>query len=399
LLGELRLLDDSGKFVRDRKIAKDYLSRRLLGTQTSLSPRLDIIRQIAWQFALDDADRKNGYINNVNSLSLLVARRKALNTREWFHEALPSEYQEHGRQCDLLTASVCTGRLVTLRKLSERKELMLVDDRPGLLGDPYTAAAFADDFALIDHLLCQSEKQGLSSYNVKKVVTERILPAACEFASPKTVETLLTSPWCSFLTEPGFYSGYLFQRRLATPNLDTFSILRRFTHSPCDRGLATLLFTAVGRGWEEMTHRLIELGALVDDDWVYGYWKHYRISNRQKPLLAACKTGSRATVARLLQSEAKIVDCEIGHAARRGQFGMVKALIEYGADVNHQDSSIHPPLVSAILLEHVEMFRFLLERGAILGDKRTATIQKVKEHGLDSMLELMESILVEREEA
>jgi len=397
LLGELRLLDDFGKSVRDRKIATKYLSQRLLGTQTYVSPRLDNIRQIAWQLTLDDANGKDGYIDTIKSLSLLVGRRKAVNMREWFQDALPSGYQDHGRDCDLTIASICTGRLITFRKLIEKKELMLVDGRLGLLGDPYIAAACVDDFAVIDHLLCQHKKQGLDPYRLKDIVIHRIFPAACEFASPKTIETLLASPWCSFLRiGPGRYSGFQLQRQLATPNLDTFDVIQRFVNTPCNKGLGTLLWTAAGRGWEEMAHRLLELGALADDDLVYKHYRNYQVSKSQEPLFSACRTGSWRTVTYLLQYNAKVESCEVGDAAKRGQFGMVKALVEHGAAVDQQDASTILPIVSAVLLEHTEMFQFLLERSALHKSDFIATIQKAREHELESMIELLETSLVNR---
>lgn len=400
LLGELKLLDDPGKRIRDPKIATEYLSQRLLGTQTPLSPRLDKIREIAWQLASEDTDRKQSYIDNVRNLSFLVPRESRPNSavkcsvdmREWFHDELPDGYQSYGQQCDLLTASICTGRLDTFRKLCGRQELPLRNDQTGLLGNPYTAAALADDFTFMDALLCQLKKQCLGYCQFENFITDQIFPTFCELASPKTVETLLESHWCSFLREnPGDYSNFHAQRRLATPSLETFDVIRRFVNPPCDRGLATLLWKAAGRGWEEMTLRLLELGAPTDDEWIYNHWRNLRVSNRQKPLAAACKLGSCGTVKHLLQFEASVGRSELAESARRGQYGMAKALVEHGVDVNHHNSATRPPIFSAILLEHTEMFRFLIERGAALGDDCTAMVKEAKEQGLESMLELIES--------
>jgi len=367
-------------------MAADYLSQRLLSRQKSLSPRLDKIRQIAWQLALDDADRKLGYTNNINSLSLLIARRRPVGIEQWFRINLRLEYQDQSQQCDLLTASICTGRLVTFHKLVEQEDLILKYGRTVLLGGPYTAAAFADNFTLIDRLLCKSEKQGLDSHHIKHIITRQILPAACKYSSPKTLETLLASSWCSFLTEPDAQA----QRELVTPRLKIFDVIQRFVDPPGDKGLATLLLTAASRGWEKMTLRLLELGASPDDELFYDQWRPYR----KLPLSEACSTGSLGTVAHLLQFGARVGKYDLEKAAKRGQFGMVKLLVEHGADVNPTDYE-HPPIVSAIMLEHTEMFRFLVGRGATLGDNYTATVQKAKEGRVESMVELIESTFLD----
>jgi ankyrin repeat protein len=384
MLLELKLLDDCGHSVGHRKLSTDYLLRRLLSPQTSVSPRLDKIRRIASQLALDDVDKKQGYLNNIkNVTSLVTNRRDRTALGPWFREE-KVQYEERQYGCDLLTAAVYLGKFSIVKQLSEQKEAL--DEPWGFLGSPYIAAAMADDFATIDLLLHQAEKQ---NRNIREIMIRRVHPAVCEFASPSTLERLLASRWCTFLHDL-VHPDLGFQKASITSSLHTFDIIEQslkiaFRDHWTWRGLNTLLYTAASRGWDEMADHLLSLGAETDGP----IYERYPLG--RTPLLMACKWGSQKTVASLLRHNAKIWGDEIGPAARRGDLGIVKELVEHGADVNRGTIYNPPPIVSAVLLEYKEMFYFLLERGALLiGDFTKAMVQKAKEQGLDSMLVLLE---------
>lgn len=55
---------------------------------------------------------------------------------------------------------------------------------------------------------------------------------------------------------------------------------------------------------------------------------------------------------------------EIHDAAKKGDKAGVKAVLDRGADVNQKNSKGFTPLCIAIFDKNVEMFRFLLSRGA-----------------------------------
>ena len=78
--------------------------------------------------------------------------------------------------------------------------------------------------------------------------------------------------------------------------------------------------------------------------------------------------------------------------------GIVKMLVERRHDVNDVDETpgwpvgFPPPIVSAVLLEHVPMSCFLRDRGAILNTLETCgeAVVIAKAAGPDSMLELLD---------
>jgi ankyrin repeat protein len=51
-------------------------------------------------------------------------------------------------------------------------------------------------------------------------------------------------------------------------------------------------------------------------------------------------------------------------ASRRGHVNVAKVLLDYGADVNAQDSYDQTPLFLASCHEHIEFMRFVLKHGA-----------------------------------
>jgi ankyrin repeat protein len=182
-------------------------------------------------------------------------------------------------------------------------------------------------------------------------------------------------------------------RALLTPNLDTFDFvmgLKKKTQYPDleKDQLLSLLHSACCYGWVEMAQRLLTLGAPLEDDGP-GLWP----SKGEDPLRAACRarpghtTYSEAIVRLLLSHGARIKGDEVTLAAKTGKIGVVQALVEAGADVNKGDPH---PLVSAIALERVDLFKSLLSWGAELNSEvRGACIERAKQENLESMLELL----------
>jgi hypothetical protein len=81
----------------------------------------------------------------------------------------------------------------------------------------------------------------------------------------------------------------------------------------------------------------------------------------------------------------------IAAAARAGRFEVVKFLLETGCDINeHLWGHLSPAIVQAVLQEDEDMFRYLLDHGAILDDKFAAeAVGRAKAAGIDSMLTLL----------
>lgn len=95
----------------------------------------------------------------------------------------------------------------------------------------------------------------------------------------------------------------------------------------------------------------------------------------------------------------------VSHAAAGGHFDLVKMLVEQGYDMNEPGDHCHnqgrrawnfphalpPPIVSAVELEHLRMFRFLRDGGAVFNTPETCgeAVGRAKAAGLDSMLKLL----------
>lgn len=141
-MGQLRLLDNEKTSVRRMgKIGAAYLAQRLLGTQPSLSPRLDNISRIASRFAQENVDANAGvqiesaerYAEYIRTLSSLVASESSrllcnfFTPDPWASESFILEY-------DFLAAAAYTGRLSIVRELSERERNTVVD--VGTMGSP-----------------------------------------------------------------------------------------------------------------------------------------------------------------------------------------------------------------------------------------------------------------------
>lgn len=88
------------------------------------------------------------------------------------------------------------------------------------------------------------------------------------------------------------------------------------------------------------------------------------------PLAVAAVSGTEADVSRLLAAGARPDDTDVVltplmSAARRGEVGIMRALIDAGADVNRHDTRNHwTPLLHALHKEQGGAAALLLERGA-----------------------------------
>lgn len=101
---------------------------------------------------------------------------------------------------------------------------------------------------------------------------------------------------------------------------------------------------------------------------------------------AASQHGHLAIVQILLKHGADTTGA-LEKAAAGGYRDIVELLLDHGADPN--DGSPNS-LVYAIELEHVALFRLLMERGAIMEEETSAEcVRRAKEKGYESMLELL----------
>lgn len=380
ILNECRFLDDCEIIIRSLGgMGIDYLTRRLLYTRLPVSPRWDSIRRIASRLALEDENRDDAYVKYAKLLCAQAARRQI-----YFPMAAaclgPTDrednYEEDFYEYDLMTAAAYTNKTSIIEELGDRPENLRV--KVATFGNPYLAAVIGGHQAALDLLYRKLESKGESSYAVRSFLVSSV----CIEGPTSMVKDFL--PW----TDKAFWSTNTsrseLQSGLCTPNLGTFNMLMQMKgNSPNPLlgkdELVWFLNNACSRGWEEIVPHLLRLGAPVNG----------RSTSMYTPLVRACKGGFESIVLVLLKHGARISTTghEIGQAAKRGNWGSVRMMLQHGADINRGHP---PPIVTAVALEREDIFCELIELGAVLhGDVGTKAVECARSEGLDSMLLLL----------
>ena len=396
-LGTLQELDDFNQRMSD-DMAALYLSQRLLSKQTWLSPKLDMVRKIASRLALDDVDSRATYPTYIEALSSLLVRQRKFRMMLWFRKppmyCFPRKYGEREFNCDLLAAAVYTGQDAIVRELSEETDMLhFAFDWEGVMRNVYTAAAMRGDFTIICYLLDKAECQPRKLHFLMRT---RIFPYAYRFGSPTLVEQLLASMWHPEWTHAS--RGFL--RSCVTPNVENMNLVESFMKRIPDAHwreseLGTLLHTAAFNGWDDMAGHLLEKGAPFNRIELYNHLS--------PPFVGACQRGAEGVVRQLLRRGAAH-ERAAGEAAKKGFLGIVKRIVEGGIDANMPASLVGEgnrmaeiTIVNVLMIEHTEMFAWLVEHGAKLeGLKSRMAKRKAKQEGLDSMVALLESMELPR---
>jgi hypothetical protein len=385
LLGPLQLLDDVVVHAdKTGGIDVAYFSQRLLSTQPSLSPRLDNIRRITLRFVRSDinADATIGenerYREYIQILSTLLVKHSVCYVKDLF-QFDPWAANPHNQNYDCLTAATLMGNFSIVQELSDRKEIMSNDI--GTFRDPYTAAAMNGDIIIIGTLY---RKLRLYHPHTYESVLVRQLGAASSIGSARTVEHLLALDWNLNSDWKRVCSWGTFLDALITPDIETFQILMRLKEQTPNKDLRqdqldTLLCLAAEKGWEDMVNHILKMCKKKAP--VIPPTRAMYIS-----LYAACASGSEEVVRLLLRHKAVVHDDMLEIAVKRGRLGIVKILLDHGADTNNL---VPHPIVSAVQLEHRDMFDLLLSYGADLAKSGPAAAKEAQEVGLQSMLALL----------
>jgi Ankyrin repeats (3 copies) len=189
--------------------------------------------------------------------------------------------------------------------------------------------------------------------------------------------------------EPGSYTREEFQCLFAilnTPNLDLFCRNMEFLQNATGEGtlpgdmLHRLVLEHSAGGNVEMVKHLMERPdflPLRETIWPAIY--------------SACRNNHIDIVKLLLYADTLPSDA-MAPAAAGGHLDIVRMLAtDDRFDINAGAGQYPPPIVSAVQLEHVPMFRFLRERGAMLDTPQSGgqAASIAKGGGLDSMLDIL----------
>jgi hypothetical protein len=390
LLKETEILDDYERPVGG-KIGVDYLACLLLDKRRS-SPRLDHIRSIASRLTQDDANSTDTYPDCIRALcSLIEHHGGSIPMRSW-KPTVGTDLGDVGYESDLLAAAAYTGKLAIVQAIVEnisqaKIEMIRIEGRRRLLGNPYAAAAMGGDRATILYLL-QKIDENHKSYALDIMVRDHVWTRVCHFCSLETTQQLLASNLYPFTRlRTGWLLCIRFRKVSATHDIEKFHVIERFmvpNTGWCDQELADVLLVAAEQGWDEMAGYLLDKGVPTHGNF---YWP------RVEPLQMACHVGSEGVVKKLLQHHALVFELHISIAAQRGLLGMVKMLVEHGVTASDQTGA--SPIISAIRLEHKDMFRMLLKHGVKFAEEdKVHAIGVAKEDGLDSMVEFLEGHVV-----
>ncbi|KAF2426607.1 ankyrin [Tothia fuscella] len=238
-----------------------------------------------------------------------------------------------------------------------------------LLGDPFYVAAHHGRTEILGLLLLDAPRGCKQIAELQDYAISTSFMSAAFAGQLETVQFLYSWTWT--FPQDGWH---LHSQALCTPNVTIFNfiITTRRDKSLGISHLSDLLEKAVEGGWFWMARHLLMLGA----------------KPRLSCLPTACRKGFTAIVHLLLEYKAD-TEGSVAQAVLSGQTKLVRILLDHGCDPNE---GTPPPIVRAVQLEHMAIFKLLKERGAVLDTEHVSGQAIVLAHRncLDSMLDLLE---------
>jgi hypothetical protein len=272
-----------------------------------------------------------------------------------------------------------------------------------LFGDPIRIAVKHNKRKAIELLLDKAFANEKLRYRGFTLMKEGALVHAARVGNLETVVLLLSGRWGSIVVDrrtldTNYKSrtreAHCLDSALETPAPAIFNKVFEYRQSTCLKGpipvpmLHRIAMIHVDKDNKDMLRWLLE-----------SHFRESRDGFFREAIDWACVKHHTEMVQLLLgyaPPHEKKIPGAISLAASGGRMELVKLLLDQGNDINEEYRRVarlsHPPaIVSAIALEHTQMFYFLRERGATF--KSAGTIEKAvgiaKATRLDSMLELL----------
>lgn len=347
-----------------------------------------------------------GYVEQLCTLSVnndaFMKASCCLNTSNHFSHHWTAEYFK-GEQTYTYGAGT-KGQLPLLTAAAYLNCIPLVKELVGegyntetciqILGSPARAAAIKGNSEVLEILLSCSASSAPSE-------RLRAIDGAISASQLETLDLALSFTACNFADCPAIAFTWLHAlRKFCFQSVEIFSrvepVLLKHTYDTKQSLPAFLAKAVTCQDNLDVVKYLLDRGAPINRS-------ISRSINRpptQKqvdsdPLRHASRYGSIDAVKVLLQRGA---DVESGGytlkprplsiAAARGHLGIVRLLLDHGADPN---AGTPPPIVSAVRLEYVAMFKLLRKRGAIFGNSETGviTLKEAIVSGWESMVVLL----------
>jgi hypothetical protein len=409
----------------------DYISHRLLHTTFPVGARWNNIKHISTQLSLEDDERYRNanYITYTQRLCTLAVSHDAVYSSATLglqlHPRNEPPYPPAEREYDLFAASCYFNkpRLIA-SKSTDPRCLMNRHDYPGFFGNAYQLAAAGGYYSALDLLLSKTPSRTPSPFDAYTWNKDMALIQASELGSLAMLHRILPgSTMGAFGQEPtalarAYSYGQLYEV-LHTPSVAVFEMfvdLKRATVWPdLDQStLRSLLERAAQKDWRDMVRHLVV---------------KYAPGDMHPALVEACTRGHVHVVQELVERGAVLDGTEVGAAAQRGRWDVVRFLVRRrgrgwgvfmglfgrlgvgrkdgdearGVDINGgltEQMLSDPvngvgtlPIVGAVAFEREDVVREFVKLGARLdGAFGEEAIAKARSEGLDSMVVLLEEL-------
>ena len=373
-----RLLDDTKCY--EPTFLKEYFIYQIFSDQNNTAAPLRAIYRVAVILCEDTEEQGDDNVRNCVELlcSLTIEEGRQHQHGDW------ARVTEDDKNFDyhLLVAAAYLGHLRLLKILLPKVDFRL--DGSPLFGHPAPAAAIqGNDEALELILSSEWKRTGL-----------RALCAAIAHGRFRTVDLLLEPRWRLEHAPDNGFTVAIWQGLKVTNSVAMFSrafpLLGDYEADPRTKRLGLFLRYSAEHGHTMLALHLFHIGAMPSGHQSETFEDY-------NPLWCACKHGNETLVRLLLRKGADpniVIDTPLSTplqvATRRGHLGIVRALLDYGADIHRASKDGPPPVVSAIELEHIRILRLLCQRGAVFDGRRSRiAFERVAKSGLESMAKIL----------